>query len=89
MLIHCVVLQQYLYYILGLTVLSLCLCLSESAGGVFSLPSALLSLALTLSDTCHLNHAHTCPDHAPGLCTAAPSCHDAVCAACRQGNSIT
>lgn len=72
------------YYVPVLTVL--CVCFSESAGGVISLPSPLLPLSLPLSDTCHLDHAHTCPDHTSCLCSAAPGNHDAVCTARRQGN---
>ena len=80
------VLQQ-LHFMPVLTVLYLCLCLSESAGGVIGLPSPLLPLPLPLSDTSYLHHAHTCPGHAPRLHSATPSNHDAICTACRQGNS--
>jgi len=63
--------------------------LSESAGGVFGLHPALLPLPFPLSDACHLDHAHTSTGHAPSGCPAAPSDHDAVCAACSQGNVVS
>lgn len=67
---------------------------SEPTGGVDCFHSSFLSISLPISDARHFHHTHahththTRSGHAPRVCSAAPSDHDAIRTACLQGKCV-